>query len=207
MDKTRAAGSARITVISSNGLRQDSVESFATDNVEGTASTLKETIQIRLVNGVEYVKVPESERAALGNPTTPWVSVGSPGQPPGAAPIDALLYGAVNVQSKSRGHFSGTINLLQVVNRMPPVVRAKFAQRVDVAKGVQFLARLVGFTPSFTATTDDQGRLVAFGLSTTIGGKASSITYRVSDFGVTTHIVAPPPDEVSPSKSGLGPTV
>jgi hypothetical protein len=207
MQRTRAAGSARVAVVMSNGLQEDSVEDFATHNAEGTASTLNESVQIRLVDGVEYLKVPKSERAALGRPTTPWVSVGGPGQPAGAAPIDALLYGATNVKRTNGTHFAGTINLLQVVDHIPPAAREELARHVDLEKGVQSLARIVGFEPSFVASLDQQGRVVGFALSSTVGGKVSSITYGVNDFGVKTHIVAPPPDEVSPSKSGLGPTV
>src|SRR6516165_9248999 len=63
---TLSFGSAHITVVMSDGLQQDSIENFAAHDAEGTTTTPKFAVQGRLVNGVEYFKVPKNARAAFG---------------------------------------------------------------------------------------------------------------------------------------------
>jgi hypothetical protein len=206
VQRTRALGSCHLDV-TIGPLRESVVEDFATRNTGGSAAVAGKTTSFQVVDGVEYIKVPPARRAAFGNPSTPWVSIGSPGHPVGAAPIDVLLYGAYNVKRTASHSFGGAINLLNVLPNMPAAVRAGFAQRLDLAKGIQGLTRFVGNSPTFTITLDDHEEIVGFSMTATGVRSPLTMRYVISDFGVPVQLSAPPARLVSPYQGQNGPTI
>jgi hypothetical protein len=166
-------------------------------------------VLVRHVDGVEYVHVVHEIRAQLGNPPTPWISIGTPGQPIASLPLGYVVYGAYNVHAiptigDAAASYTGTIQVLAVVSRLPVGLRSTLSRYVDLQKGTINLADRVGNTPSFRASIDSEGRLVMIELRSSIDPNQIVVRSSISNFGVPVHVVAPPASQVTPSNAQFG---
>jgi hypothetical protein len=166
-------------------------------------------VPVRRVDGVEYVRVVPEIRAQLGNPPTPWISIGTSDQPVASLPLGYLVYGAYNVHpipaiGSAAASYTGMIQVLAVVSRLPAALRSTLSRDGDLQKGTISLADRVGNTPSFRASIDSAGRLVMIELRSSINPKQVLLRSAISKFGVPVHVVAPPASQVTASKAQLG---
>lgn len=209
VQNTMAARSCRLEVVIGGRLHEFLVEDFRTHNTVGRVEGIGDAIstEIRFIDGVEYVKVPRALAKDFGNPKTPWVSYGGPGQRPAGLTIEVLFYAAYNVKRLGARSFTGFIDLLNVVNRMPANVRTALTKEFDLKKGAQSIASVVGFHPSFTITLDAHDRVSGFTLSSTPSNSTAQVRWIISDFGVRTSITSPPGTDVTPWKGRSGPTI
>jgi hypothetical protein len=208
---TLSAGSAHIVSTQGTSFRSEGSERFrprqaqAAYEFKGVATR----VEVRLIDGVEYVKVPPKLRAQFGNPPTPWISIGTPGHPIASLPIAYTLFAARNVHpipaiGNSSTAYTGTIQLLDVRTRLPADLRSELSRSFDLQKGTTALADLVGLTPSFRMAIDAHGRIVFIELRSSIDPQKVVMSQELSNFGVEVNVVAPPADQVTPSKTQLG---